>query len=346
MSDKSTPAATARSDPLVDALKAITSEAVKGLGNKISIEGASFPATILAYRGMAGAAGKIADAVRAERPKCVLVQTWDDGVDLAALRSFLAITRVLQARMQAEIDAAQQHLAEPQTGQLNIIGEVIAAAVPAGLALWQLFSQKEITEKHFAVTVDSRALMLLVARNLRRHGTEVVFPSTLAQSFSDAAEEPLPGRLRQRLDAIRRQGDELRDALGRISQRLVAKEPPPDSDRLAGVKAQLEATARVLSALDDALPGAGPLLFRGDEAQARLRDSGYILSVQVLAGGGSSRTETNHLGRDRIEHSGGAIVGYTLADANGNVVLSDILPEHMRTEETDNAIEPWVDSGL
>ena len=78
MSDKPAAAATTSGDPLVDALKAITSDVVKGLGNKISVEGASFPATILAYRGMARAAGTIAGLTRAEQPKCVLVQTWDD----------------------------------------------------------------------------------------------------------------------------------------------------------------------------------------------------------------------------------------------------------------------------
>jgi len=264
MSDKPAAAATTSGDPLVDALKAITSDVVKGLGNKISVEGASFPATILAYRGMARAAGTIAGLTRAEQPKCVLVQTWDDGVDLAALRSFLAITRVLLARMQAEMGAAHELLPEPQNEQLNVlgfIGPVVAAAIPAGLALWQLFTQKETAERHFPVTIDSRALTLLVAGNLRRHGIEVLHPSTLAQAFSDSAETPVPGRLRHRLDEIRRQADQLRDALGRISQRLGAKEPPPDGEKLAGVKAQLEATARVLSALDDALPGAGPQLF-------------------------------------------------------------------------------------
>ncbi len=293
---------------------------------------------------MARAAGTIAGLTRAEQPKCVLVQTWDDGVDLAALRSFLAITRVLLARMQAEIGAAHELLPEPQNEQLNVlgfIGPVVAAAIPAGLALWQLFTQKETAEKHFPVTIDSRALTLLVAGNLRRHGIEVLHPSTLAQAFSHLGRNTGARTPATPAGEIRRQADQLRDALGRISQRLGAKEPPPDGEKLAGVKAQLEATARVLSALDDALPGAGPQLFRGDEAEARLRDNGYVLSVQVLA---RHRTETNHMG-PQDANTVAVRSSYSLADANGKIVSSDVLTEHRRTEETSDNIETWVDDG-
>jgi len=223
---------------------------------------------------------------------------------------------------------------------------LIAPAISAGLALASFLFHRELKEVNSSITLDSRALLTLVGQELREASVKVAEPASLAFAMTDSDTTPAEGRLRARLEQLEKKGATLRERLGSISERLEPKTGDNPHSRLAGLKARFEGTLKALAALEEATANNLPQLVRGDEMAMFLTgDAAHILSVQILAAGGGTRTEASTLSRDRIEHSGGVVVGATLLHSDSTIVVSEIIVEHQRTQE-DHDLGDWKDTGL
>lgn len=155
---------------------------------------------------------------------------------------------------------------------------------------------------------------------------------------------PLAGAQAQDSDLLKRLagfdalGQEVVALAARIEALLkpgaVPATPEPHQAKLAGAKARLDAAAKAYAALTAALLAlpAGEAdttvltrALEGEALLAALGETGRILVLKVLAGGGTSLVDEHNFRPDEIRHSGGSVATFLLLDGDGAVQKADVV---------------------
>jgi hypothetical protein len=340
-------------DVLTQVLKEVNKDSLQAFQVTRAIEGTSFPATLMAYRALRRAAEFIAERVTALNASPVLVQSGEDVSDLSEYRTFLPRLDALIAGIQKDIEVAAGALAaSPPRKEFAFTAGLAGAAVSAALAIGGAIFHREIKSSFSSVTIEDDTCAFLVANVLRKNGVDFRLSNAFSLEFSGATGKEPADRLMDRLRLLQDNAQKLQEQLGAVEQLLgppetqprdSSKPRDPEKERLAGIKHRLEQSAQAVKSFADAFAPVAHRMLRADEKQAFLKQRGALLMLHVLVGGGGTRTEASTFGRDRIEHSGGVIVRYSLINTQGKVVEADIVAKHGRAEEKDSHLEAWRD---
>jgi hypothetical protein len=325
-------------DAILAALKALAGDSLKGLIPTKAIEGSSFYGTITAYRALDAVAEDVSKLIQKNKLPSVLICSSFDLPDLVAYRALVTAAEILLTQIDNDLEQKSEKPLETEIlseqAQHIIDPATVTAVISAGLGLASFLLHRETKEVNYSLTFDVSALNTLVERKLINAGINVAEPALLAFALTDTGITPAEGRLRGLLTNLEKQGDRLR---------AVSSETKDLS-----LKARLEALLKEIAVLEEASNKNLSQLIRGDEIAAFLKQQGAcILSLQILAAGGSTRTVTRW-GPDPTQHSGGVVVGARILNPEDNKIIdSQIFIKNLRFQENDNQLDKiWNDDGL
>jgi hypothetical protein len=314
---------------LTEVLKSVNKDSLGQFASTHAVAGASVEATRRTYEALDALAARLALRIAAclqdKGATTVLLQGGEDLSELTGYRALLAWMDEIEAGLGADEPAVALH------GALGFIGaDTLVLAGPisqAALALLGAATRSVVSQSHAPVAIGEAELLAALEPALRKQKLE---PRRLSALLPRTAKElDDPARLLGRLRRMAKAADAARTRLGAIDAALPAPAPapPPDAARLRGEKLRIEAALRVFDALWASVPAMLPRLLLADAAEAHMASIGAILTLRILAAGGTSTITSRFLGT-KVEHSGAVLLRYALFDADGTPIDTGRLDEN------------------
>lgn len=296
-------------------LRAISPDNLAAVRDTRTVTGTAIEGTLQAYAALSEAVGKALDAV----PKGatgVLLQTEEAQPARAALEALRRRMVRLDRQMHDALRQGDPAFPEAEELATEAASAVVGALVSAAFAVGGLF-RTETKVEHAAATLDNRALLAMAAGALLARKPP---PAVLIAGATGYLAPDQDGPLFESLRGL----DALAARVAALLARIAAL-PPEEQAKLAEAKAALDAAAKAHAALVAACDAAGTeaepiaLALEGAAIEEALGEAGFVLAMKILAGSSTAKSEN-----DFVTHAGGAVLTYTLFDAQGRVHAAGI----------------------
>ena len=302
---------------ILDALlKAISRDNLNAVRDTRTVTGTAIEGTLQAYAALSEAVGKALGAVP-DDATAVLLQTEEAQparVALQALRQ--RITRLERQMGEAIARGGKAFPPEEEKLATVAVSAVIGSLVSAAFAIGGLF-RTETATVHAAATLDNRALLAIAAGELlARKPQRAVLIGGATGHLAPAENGPLFNRLAG-LDASAARVAALLARIGTLSAEEQARHVETKTVLDSAAKAHAALVASFNATGTEGAPIA--LALEGAAIEEALGDKGVVLAMKVLAGSSTQKTEN-----DFVTHAGGAVLTYTLFDADGAVRAAGI----------------------